>query len=235
MFFLVFHIFLCLISYHPGFYSSLNNEKQRNYGISKKSCDVGKICQKWTRKWFLLYNIHFSKFSSWSLVYVWTGTLGETTAWSLICVWTPTWSLIETLGWLLLGPVTRPWDDSGLVMCKVLRRTLAWFCVGSLGWPRLWFLSWLFLTVMFWLGPWDDSSTGAAKGLLDDCSLGLWNEAGVSFLDLLWMTTGHLFRPIAEIVSKLCCPWDPSLFRFSGLNLQIGLMLSFFLSLNDKD
>ena len=134
----------------------------------------------------------------------------------------PTWSLIKTLGWLLLGPVPSPWDDSGLVMFKVLRRTLAWFCLVSLKWPWLGFLSWL----MFCVGPWDDSSPClcAGTGLLD-CSLGLWNEVGVSFLDLLWMTSWHLFRPIAESVSKLCCPWDPYVCKLENVGAGAVLVL----------
>ena len=35
MFFLIFDAFFCLILYHPGFYSSLSDKKQRNGSISK--------------------------------------------------------------------------------------------------------------------------------------------------------------------------------------------------------
>ena len=112
-------------------------------------------------------------------------------------------------------------------MCKVLRGTLAWFCVGSLGWPWLVFLSLVFLTVMFWLGPWDDSSTVLCteSGLSDDCNRGLWNEAGLPFLDLLWKGPWHLFWKITGSVFRLCCPSVPSLGRLEKVGAGAVLLL----------
>ena len=59
IFFLIFHVFFRLISYHPGFYSSLSDKKQRNDSISKMFpilVNLAKIFPKMLNLWS---KIHF--------------------------------------------------------------------------------------------------------------------------------------------------------------------------------
>ena len=63
IFFLIFHVFFCLILYHPCFYSSLSDKKQRNGSIYKTNSilvNFAKILPKISKLWGKShFRIHF--------------------------------------------------------------------------------------------------------------------------------------------------------------------------------
>ena len=59
IFFLIVHGFFCLILYHPGFYSSLSDKKQRNGGISKISAILVKFVKNACENDFYFINSIF--------------------------------------------------------------------------------------------------------------------------------------------------------------------------------